>query len=210
MFGSVLGACDGSLHLVEQGQPITDIARLALGCQIGKDQTGGGFGDEAGLPATLRRAIALPFHHGGNGRIVGIDHFTVAEFLALGEAFGLGADVRMGTHCRGELTGKPFALPIMPNRRLRKTLVGLLAIPVDRFSQSQEPWFRVAHERDEDATLASTTAAKTAHHFFEFLPEVVGVVVERGRPATALLSDVRNEFEAFFWALYSVVASVTR
>ncbi|MGE3541862.1 MAG: hypothetical protein AB7N91_31130 [Candidatus Tectimicrobiota bacterium] len=116
----------------------------------------------------------------------------------------------MGTHCRGELTGKPFALPIMQNCRLRKTLVGLLAIRVDRFSSRKEPLFRVAHALDEDAPLASTTAAKTAHHFFEFLPKVLGLVVELGRPATALLSDVRNEFEAFFWALYSVLASVTR
>jgi hypothetical protein len=70
--------------------------------------------------------------------------------------------------------------------------------------------FSVANELDEDVTLATTTAAKTAHHFFEFLPEVLSLALERGRPATALLSDVRDEFEAFFCALYSVVASVTR
>ena len=183
---------------------------MALRRQVGKDKTGRGFGDETGLTAKLRRAIALPFHNGGNGRVVGIDHFTVVEFLPLGEAFGLGADVRMGTHRRGELTGESRALRILQNHRLLKTLLGLSAIGGDRFPQSKELLFRVAHERDEDATLAPTTAAKPSHHFFEFLPEVLGLALELGRPATALLSDVRDEFEAFFWALYSVVASVTR
>ena len=100
----------------------------------------------------------------------------------------------MGTHRRSELTGKPLALRIMQNRRLLKTLLGLSAIGVDRFPQSQELLFSVANELDEDATLATTTSAKASHHFFEFLPEVLGLALELGRPATALLSDVRDEF----------------
>ena len=116
----------------------------------------------------------------------------------------------MGLHRCGEITEKPLALRIMQNRRLLKTLLGLLAIGVDRFPQRKEPLCSVANELDEDATLATTTSAKASHHFFEFLPEVLGLALERGRPATALLSDVCDEFEAFFCALYSVVASVTR
>ena len=116
----------------------------------------------------------------------------------------------MGMHRRGELTEKPLTLRIMQNCRLLQTLLGLLAIGGDRFPQRKEPLFSVANELDEDATLATTTSAKASHHFFEFLPEVLGLALELGRPATALLSDVRDEFEAFFCALYSVVASVTR
>ena len=116
----------------------------------------------------------------------------------------------MGTHRRSELTGKPLALRIMQNCRLLKTLLGLSVIGVDRFPQSQELLFSVANELDEDATLATTTSAKASHHFFEFLPEVLSLALELGRPATALISDVRDEFEAFFCALYSVEASVTR
>ena len=138
--------------------------------------------------------MTLPFHHGGNGRIVGIDHCKVVQFLPLGEAFGLCADVLMGTHRSGELTGKPLALRIMQSRRLLKTLLGLSAIGLDRFTPIKEPLFSVANKRDEDATLAATTSAKASHHFFEFLPEVLGLALELGRPATALLSDVLDEF----------------
>lgn len=116
----------------------------------------------------------------------------------------------MGTHRRGELTGKPRALRILQTRRLLKTLLGLSAIGVDRFPQCQELLCSVANELDEDVTLTTATAAKASHHFFAFLPEVLSLALELGRPATALLSDVRDEFEAFFCAFYSVVASVPR
>ena len=98
----------------------------------------------------------------------------------------------------------------MQNRRLLKTLLCLSALGVDRFPQCQELLCSVANELDEDATLTTATAAKASHHFFECLPEVLGLAVELGRPATALLSDVCDEFEAFFCAFYSVVASMTR
>jgi hypothetical protein len=116
----------------------------------------------------------------------------------------------MGTHRRGEITGESRALRILQNYRLLKTLLGLATIGGDRCPQSKELLFRVAHERDEDATLAPTTAAKPSHHFFEFLSEILGLPLELGRPAIALRSDMRDKFEAFFCALYSVVASVTR
>jgi hypothetical protein len=116
----------------------------------------------------------------------------------------------MGTPRRGELTGKPLALRIMQSRRLLKTLLGLSARGVDRCTQIKEPLFRVAHTRDEDATLAATPSAKASHHFFACLPEVVGWAWELGRPATALRSDGLDAFSAFFCAFYRVVASVTR
>jgi len=78
------GTVDGALDLVEQGEPITRIARIPLGHQRGKDKTGGWFRGEAGLSAKLRGTIALPFDNGGNGGIVGIDQFRVAQLLALG------------------------------------------------------------------------------------------------------------------------------
>jgi hypothetical protein len=88
--------------------------------------------------------------------------------------------------------------------------LGLVAKGLDRFPQVQEPLFGLSNQLDEDVTVATTAAAKASHHFCEFLPEVLGLALELGRPATALRSDVRDEFEAFFCALYSVVASVTR
>ena len=76
---------DGALDLVKQGQHIAGIARIALGHTIGKDKARGRFRHNTGLSTKLGGAIALPFEDGGNGGIVGIDDFTVAEFLALGE-----------------------------------------------------------------------------------------------------------------------------
>lgn len=68
----------------------------------------------------------------------------------------------------------------------------------------------MTHQRHEDATLTSTTAAKAPHDFGEGVLQVLGLVVEWGGPAVALLRDVGDERERFFCALYSVVASVTR
>lgn len=127
----------------------------------------------------------------------------MVQFLALDEAFGLCTDVLMGMQRRGECTGKPLALRRRKRRRLLKTLLGLSAIGIDRCTQIEEPLFRVANKLDEDATLAATTAAKTSHHFFEVMPEIVGLALQLGRPATALCCDVLDEFEAFF-GLYTV------
>ncbi len=76
---SCLDALDGPLDLVEQGQHIPGIARIALGHKVGKEETRGRFRDDTGLSAKLRRAIALAFDNGSNRGIVGIDKFTKAS-----------------------------------------------------------------------------------------------------------------------------------
>ena len=86
------------LDLVKQGQHITGIARIAWGHEVGEDKTGRGFRDDAGLSAKLRWAIALAFDNRGNGGIIGIDKFAVAELLALGQLGGLFPDVGMVAH----------------------------------------------------------------------------------------------------------------
>ena len=68
----------------------------------------------------------------------------------------------------------------------------------------------MTHQRHEDATLTSTTAAKAAHDLGEGVLQALGLVLELGGPVVALLRDVVDERERFFCALYSVVASVTR
>ncbi len=91
---------DGPLDLVEQGQHITGIARIALRDPVRKDEPRGGLRHQAGFAAKLGGAIALAFEDGGNGGIVRIDNFTMTEFFALREAYGLGTDVGMGIHRR--------------------------------------------------------------------------------------------------------------
>src|SRR5437660_5614580 len=58
--------------------------------------------------------------------------------------------------------------------------------------------------------LPPTLAAKAPHHLLQVLLEALGLTRERCGSAVALLCDVCDEFEGFFCALYSVVASVTR
>jgi hypothetical protein len=74
----------------------------------------------------VRRAIALAFEDGRDGEIVGIDQFTVTEFLAVDEPCGLLADVRMVAQRRGERIGATLALGIAQRRRLGKKVLRLL------------------------------------------------------------------------------------
>ena len=195
---SCLDALGGPLDLVEQGQHIAGIARIALGHQVGKDETRGRFRDDTGLSAKLRRAIALAFDNGSNRGIVGIDQFTVAELLALGEPLGLPADVLMGAHRRAQLTGKTRALRLTQRLWLFKTLLGLLGKGFDGLAKFQELLFGLANQLDKDMRVAPAAAAKAPHDFFALLLEALGLLLELGRPAAALLSDVLDEFSRFF------------
>lgn len=56
----------------------------------------------------------------------------------------------------------------------------------------------VANQRDTDMRVAPAAAAKAPHDFFALLLEAVGLLLELGRPAAALLSDVLDEFSRFF------------
>ena len=107
---------DGPLDLIEQGDHITGIVRIAGWYPGGKDKAGGGFRHEAGFAPKLGRAIALPFEDGSNGQIVGIDEFTVAELLALGQPARLLADLRLGGQGAAQLPGQP--LPLNGGERL--------------------------------------------------------------------------------------------
>ena len=91
-----------------------------------------------------------------------------------------------------------------------EVLLGLEAQGFDGFPQCKELLFGLPHQRHEDATLTSTTAAKAAHDRGEGVLQVLGLVLEWGGPAVALLRDVVDERARFFCAFYKVGASVTR
>lgn len=107
--GRALHTLDGALDLVEQGQHIPGIAWIALRDQVGKDTTSRRLRHQPGFTAKLHWAIALTFEEGGDGGILGIDHFTMAQLLALGALPRLGADVLMGAHRHGQLPCQAFA-----------------------------------------------------------------------------------------------------
>ncbi len=187
-------ALGGTLDLVEQGQHIPGIARVALRHKVGKDKTGRWFRHDAGLSTKLRRAITLAFENRRNGRIVGIDKFTVAELFALGEPLGLPTDVLMGAQPRGQRTAETFTRGIAQGRRLFKVLLGLLSKGFEGLAKRKELLFRLAHQLHEDVTLTSTAAAKGAHDFFQRMLEALGLALKRGGSAAALLGDVVDEF----------------
>ena len=184
---------DGALDLVEQGQSITRIARVALGYQRGKDTTSGWFRGDARLSAKWRRTIALPFDNGGNGEIVGIDQFIVAQRLAVGQLCGLFTDVFMVAQRRGKGQGETLTLGLRQGECLCETLFGLEGKGFDRLTACKELLFSVSHQLDEDVPLAAAASAKTTHDLREFVREASGLALERGGPVTALHDDVVDE-----------------
>jgi len=156
----------GQIDLIEQGQHRTGITRIARGDSVGKDKTCRGLGDNARFTAKLHRAIALAFENGRDGEVVGIDKFTVTEFLAVGEPCGLRADVRLAAQRRVERIGETLALGVAQRRRLLKELLRVLPKRGDGLSKLQELPFRVAHQGHKDVPLPSALAAKAPQDFF--------------------------------------------
>jgi hypothetical protein len=190
---SCLAPRHGPLDLVKQGQHITRITRIALRDEVGKDKTSRGFGGEAGLAAKLRRAIALAFDNRRNGGIVGIDQFTVPEFLACGQALGLLTDAVMVAHGCREGERETFPLGLTQGTPVFEALLGLEAQGFDGRTEGQELAFSVAYQLDEDVPLPSTAAAKTTHDLLQCLREVAGLALELGGPGATLRGDVVNE-----------------
>ena len=87
---------------------------------------------------------------------------------------------------------------------------GLLGPGRNGTAQVQQVLFGLAHQRDEDFALAPALAAKATHHLLEVLAQLMYLVCQRGGGESALPGDPLDEVEAFFCALYRVVASVTR
>ena len=166
---------DGALDLVEQGQHIAGIARITLGHTIGKDKARGRLRHNARFAAKLSRAIALPFDDGGNGGIVGIDDFTVAELLALRESLRLLTDVLLGLHRRVQLTGPTLTVGVLKVVGMVKELLCLLSKCLDGLAECQELSFSMAHQCHEDAALPPALAAKTTHDLFQLLLEMLGL-----------------------------------
>ena len=80
----------------------------------------------------------------------------------------------------------------------------------DGLAKLQKLLFRVAHSFHEDVPVPSALAPKATHDFGEILLQVLSLVHELRGLAPTSLRDAGHQFEGFFCALYSVVASVTR
>ena len=193
-----LGAFNRPLDLGQEGQDIAGIVRIPLGHLVRKEKARGGVRHNARLSTKLRGAIALAFENGSDGEIVGIDEFTVTKFFALGEPFGLLADVCMAAHRCVEHRGEPLARGVAERGRLVKELLSLLPQRSDRFAQLKESLFRLAHQFHEDVPVPAALATKAAHDFFQLLLEAMGLVRELLGLAAAPLCNACNQLERFF------------
>ena len=87
--GARPGPSDRLLHLVDQGLHVPGITRMAHGQVQGNDEAGGWLGDNPGLAAKLRGAMAFALANGRNRGIVRVDNFAMGfpvvteKFLAL-------------------------------------------------------------------------------------------------------------------------------
>jgi hypothetical protein len=201
---------DSLLHLVDEGQHITGIARIALRYPAGKDKARRGLREDTGLPTKLGRAIALAFHDGGNGGIVRIDDFTVTQSFALRQPLRLFTDVLLRRQRRAQGAGQALARRRVQMGRRLEGLLRLLRQHPNGHPKLQKLRFGLAHQLHEDFALPPALAAKAVHDLLEVLLEGVGMGLQRCGARGALLRNVRDEVEDFFCALYSVVASVTR
>ena len=194
-----LDAGNSPLNFVEKRQDIAGIARIPYGHTLRKDKAGSRVRRDPGLPPKLGGAIALAFEDGGDREIVGIDEFTVTEFLAVGELFGLLADVRMAAQRRVACLGYPLALAVAQRGRLGQQLLGLLPKCCNGLANLQKLPFGVTHKLHKDFPLPSALAAKAPHGFGQCLVELLGLTREDRGSAAALLRDVDDECQRFFW-----------
>ena len=110
------------------------------------------------------------------------------------EPFGLGANMLMVAHSRGELQTETLAPCITQGGHVLKVLFGFLGQGGHGLTQGKELLFGVSYELHEDSPVASTASAEGTHDLFELLRETLGLAVQLGAPAAALLGNVGDEF----------------
>jgi hypothetical protein len=120
--GPIRAVGDGGPPFVDQGHHRAGVSGIPDRQGKGEEaEARGGLGDQAGLAANLRGAVAFALVNRGNRGIVGIDDFTRGQELALGEPPGLGDELVVGGVGSGELGGQA---PLLVFRQVRRPLPG--------------------------------------------------------------------------------------
>ena len=104
----------------------------------------------------------------------------------------------MVAHRCGERQEETLALGLPQGERVFEAFLGLQAKGCDGFTQCKELLFGLTYQCHEHASLTSTAAAKAPHDLCEGAFQVLGLAVELGGPAAALLRDVVDELKRFF------------
>jgi len=188
----------GLLHLVEQGQHIAGITRIALGDAIGKDKARGGLGQETDCATELGWTITFALDDGGDGGIISIDDFVLGERFALGQPLRLLGDVPIRVAGGCEIAQQTSTTGLIQVRGLAQEVLGLLGPGGNGTAQFKQLLFGLTHQRDEDFAVAPTLAAKAPHALLQRLVESLsGGLQSRGRDR-ALRADAFEEVQEFF------------
>jgi hypothetical protein len=177
---------------------------------MGKDKAGSGLGQEASFATKLGRAMAFALHDGGNGGVIRMHDFTLGQLFALGQAPRLLGDLPMRVASGFQVTTQALTLRLTQGVVLMQARLGVLCPGLYATAQSQQVLFGLTYQFDEDFALAPALTTKATHDFLQGLVQLMSWVLQSGGRERALLTDPLDEVQDFFWALYSVVASVTR
>ena len=109
-----------------------------------------------------------------------------------------------------QVTTQALTLRLTQGVVLMQARLGVLGPGLYATAQIQQVLFGLTHQFDEDFALAPALTTKATHDFLQGLVQLLRWGLQSGGRECALLTDPLDEVQDFFWALYSVVASVTR
>ncbi len=198
------------LHLVDQGLPIAAITGIPHRQMQANDEASRWLGDNSGLAAKWRGAVALPFAHGRTGGIVGVDDLAVEQRLALCELAGLVFDALVDGEGGHELGVQAFPLVLTQLRSTVQIGVGGLRQGPDLSAYFQPLSLRLADQRHQHVAHPPALTAEAAHHLLELVLQLLRLRLQGCALGGALSRYRDDELEDFFGALYRVVASLTR
>ena len=136
--------------------------------------------------------------------------FALGQLFALGQAPRLLGDLPMRVAGGFQVTTQALTLRLTQGAVLMQARLGVLGPGLYATAQIQQVLFGLTHQFDKDFALAPALTTKATHDFLQGLVQLMSWVLQPGGRERALLTDPLDEVQDFFWALYSVVASVTR
>jgi hypothetical protein len=103
-----------------------------------------------------------------------------------------------------------FQAPVFSSVRRRHLSSEVFPRTFSAISRGEQGGFRLAHQTHKDFPLAATLPPKAAHQLGEFELELLRLHLQGRALGTAVIRELRDDLEDFFFALYKVAASLTR
>ena len=194
-------SADHLLGPFNQRPHIAAITWVTDGQMPGKDKPRHQVSTHPGLFTTLRRTVALAFDHGRNRRVVSIDPCAMQKLLAVDQPSRLLDDTLMVLCGLLELALQAFALARTQIGVLLQKLTGLLGQGYHRLTHVTKVSLRLPHQLHKHPALPTALAAKAPHHLAEGSWQGSGLCPQRGCALGALLGDLLDDLEDFFFAL---------